>query len=309
MNWQKGVGVKFFIAIYRMCASFHRLVYSLTAWSPFLIKVFDVMIGTVKLRVMKLARYILPNPTNVEAHVLFYNPGDTSLIISLSLGSYEPEVRKTVMQFLQPGMTMIDAGANIGYYTLLAARAVGTGGHVYAFEAVPCTAALLRKNIEVNGYSSQVTIVPKAVIDRSSQVRIFLNYETSGASSMFWGHGEDFVDVEGVSLDEFFSKQGWPPINIIKMDIEGAEKLALKGMRELSQRNPELKLIIEGCVRSTNIGELTIKEVAEALQACGFSRFYLLEDHIREVNIFEEIPNIVPSVRGFGVHLLCEKSD
>lgn len=300
MNWQNNLAMKLLVISYRGYAGFSHLINSCVVWSPFLIRVFDGIRRVVKLRVWKFIVYVLSNPTNIEGHVMFHNR-DQGLIAHLRLGLYEPEVKKTVIQHLKPGMTMIDAGANIGYYTLLAARSVGPHGHVYAFEPVPSTVELLRKNIEANGYSDRVTIVPKAVTNKSSRIRIFKDLNSMGSSSMFaGGHETDFVEIESVGLDEFFSKQAWPPIHVIKMDIEGAEKLALDGMRELSNRNPELKLIVE-----VNL-QYNVEELGKALQTCGFSRFYLLEDDSRIINTLNDITNIP---RGGVVNLLCEKAD
>ncbi|HHT9125287.1 MAG TPA: FkbM family methyltransferase [Candidatus Brocadiia bacterium] len=287
---------------------FRILIQSFIAWSPFLVTIFNETLRIRRWRslqsVLRLFGSTLPNPIDVEGHILFHHSDDINTTIGLGVGDYEPEVRKTVTQFLSPGTTMIDAGANIGYYTLLAARAVGPQGHVYAFEPAPSTVELLRKNVDVNGYSGRVTVVPKAITNKSSKVRIFLDYVHSGTSSMFSdGLAKDAVEVEGVSLDEFFSSKGWPPINIIKMDIEGAEKLALEGMRELVRRNQGLKLIIE-----VNLS-FSVEELFEALQGCRFSRFHLLEDRNRVVDIPKDIPHIISTARGVLVNLLCEKAN
>lgn len=93
------------------------------------------------------------------------------------------------------------------------------------------------------------------------------------------------------------------PINIIKMDIEGAERLALSEMRMLSHKNPELKLILEVNLR------FNVEDVAEVLHACGFSRFCLLENGISEINNFEGLPHIVPFIQRWSVNLLCEKAN
>ena len=305
---QSNLALKFFNTVINSYGGLRLLIKSLISWSPFLVRVFD---GTLRVRrwrllqfVLKLLRFVLPNPINVEGHVLFHHPTDYYAALGLGV-DYEPEVKNTIIQFLRPGMTMIDAGANIGYYTLLAARVVGPHGHVYTFEPAPSTVELLRKNVEVNGYSDRVTIVPKAVTDKSSQIQIFLDEVHSGISSIFSnGHEKDFVEAESVSLDEFFSKKAWHPIHVIKMDIEGAEKLALDGMRELSHRNPELKLIVE-----VNLKRFSLEELVGALQGCGFSRFYLLEHNSRVVNIIKELPHIVPQLESTTVNLLCEKAN
>jgi FkbM family methyltransferase len=200
-------------------------------------------------------------------------------------------------------MTVIDAGANIGYFTLIAARLVGPHGHVYAFEPVPTTAELLRKNIEINGYSDRVTVIQKALTDNASMVRIYLDDLALGISSIMANkQSNNYVDVESISLDGFFREKSWPQIHLVKMDIEGAEKLALNGMKALCRRNPRLSLIIEVNLR------FNVNELFDALLACGFSRFYLLEDHSRLINIPQDIPQIISVSQGILVNLLCKKA-
>lgn len=294
MKIQNSLAVKLIGTIYN---SVSRLIHASVACSPFLTRAFNEV---RRMGRSFTVRFVMPNPITIEGHVLFHNE-DPLLMAPLSIGIYETEIQEIFKEFLRPGMTMIDVGANIGCHTLLAARMVGPQGHVYAFEPVPSLAALLRKNVEVNGYSDRVTIIPKAVTDKSQQVRIFLDMESPASSNMFEiSHKDAFEDAESVSLDEFFSKKAWPPIHFVKMDIEGAEKLALDGMRELSRRNPELILVVE-----VNPKCFSVEEIVEALRACGFSRHYLLWEGDRlVVNTLKDIPHIS---RGGMVNFLCKK--
>src|SRR6266487_4280499 len=177
---------------------------------------------------------VLPNPVRIGEHLFFHRPEDAYIISRLSLDAYEPEVNEQITKLLQPGMIMVDVGANVGWYTLLAARAVDASGCVYAFEASPSTVEVLRKNVAASGHSN-IKIISKGVTNKAGKVPFFVE-DASGASSLFSsGHEVTRTEVEAISLDEFFQKEDWPPVHLVKIDIEGAEKLALDGMRQLSQ--------------------------------------------------------------------------
>lgn len=158
---------------------------------------------------------------------------------------YKRLTRELFKGLIKPGMRVIDLGAHIGYFTLLAARLVGKQGKVFAFEPAPNTYALLTRNIALNGYKNIVP-VQKAVSNKMGQVRLFL----SGYDSMFhsiYGHndsGEESIWVDVVSLDEFFEDKDIP-VDFIKMDVEGAETAALEGMDKLIKRSPNLTIITE----------------------------------------------------------------
>ncbi|MGB3615615.1 MAG: FkbM family methyltransferase, partial [Elainellaceae cyanobacterium] len=103
---------------------------------------------------------------------LIVNTDDISLSPHLlSEGKWEPWVTRVFQQQITPGMTVVDVGANIGYYTTLAASLVTQTGHVYGFEASPDLSRILWKNANINGMSDQVTVVNKAVYDRTTTLQ------------------------------------------------------------------------------------------------------------------------------------------
>lgn len=164
------------------------------------------------------------------------------------LGTYETELQEIVRDFVRPGQVVYDVGANIGYISLLMARAVGSRGQVFAFEALPDNVARLRENLALNDFASGVEVVPAAVVDRGGQVRFLVHDSTSmgkvdgsvGRSNQQYP-GE--LWVAGVSLDEFVFTQGRPAPDVVKMDIEGGEVLALPGMQRILQTHPPLLLV------------------------------------------------------------------
>jgi len=164
-----------------------------------------------------------------------------SYIISPTWEEFMTQILKKVVK---EGDNVLDLGANLGYYTLLTARLVGSKGKVYAFEPEPRNYKLLTKNIELNGYDN-VIATQKAVSDTTGKVKLFLNNRDSGAHTIRTGSDNDeFIEVESVALDEFFKDTKYP-INVIKMDIEGAEMAALAGMKRIIRENENLKIFIE----------------------------------------------------------------
>jgi len=163
------------------------------------------------------------------------------------LGTYEPELEATVYELVPPGTIAYDVGANIGYVSLLLARAVGAKGHVFAFEALPENIKRLHANISFNGMETQVTVIAAAVGAGPEPVR-FLVHESGGMGKAEGSGGRAAsytaaITVPGISLDEFVYRQGNQPPQVVKMDIEGGEMLALPGMRRLLAEVRPLMLV------------------------------------------------------------------
>ena len=168
------------------------------------------------------------------------------------LGTYEPELQAAAAQFIQPGSVIFDVGANIGYISLLLARLAGSGGKVISFEALPSNLERLRANLELNDFARQVEVVPAAVVDRRRSVR-FLVGPSGGMGKAEGSAGRqdydyaDSIEIQGISLDDFVYDQGNPPPDVVKMDIEGGEVMALPGMRQLlSEKHPLIFLELHG---------------------------------------------------------------
>lgn len=184
------------------------------------------------------------------------------------LGTYEPALQTALQEALLPGMVAYDVGANIGYLTLLMARAVGTGGQVFAFEALPANVERLRRNVELNDLQDRVTVVAAAVLDRPGTVRFLLG-PSGGTGKAEGSAGREFtargiIEVPAVALDDFIYSQGHPAPQVLKMDIEGGEVRAFAGMKETLQRaRPLLFLELHG--------QRSARVAWETLTACDYS--------------------------------------
>lgn len=168
------------------------------------------------------------------------------------LGTYETDLQDAIADLARKGMIAYDIGANIGYISLLLARAVGKSGRVFSFEALPANLERLRMNIELNALQSQIQIAPFAVIDETKKVE-FLVGPSGGMGKAVGSTGRteyvygEKIEVQGISLDQFVYQDENPIPDLIKLDIEGGETLALPGMRRLlAEAKPVVLLELHG---------------------------------------------------------------
>ncbi len=156
----------------------------------------------------------------------------------MAFGLYELDTARVIKRVLRRGDTFIDGGANIGYFTLIAAKAVGPSGRVHAFEPQPDNRRRLAEHVELNGLGDVVTIHPVALSDRPGEVELhtFENPAANHGQSTFFAGSQATrkVTVKTVRLDDYL-----PEVTprLIKLDIEGAEPLAISGMHETLRRH------------------------------------------------------------------------
>lgn len=158
-----------------------------------------------------------------------------------------------VRDYLRPGDGFVDVGANIGVYTLLAASRVGPQGRVASFEPGPSTLVRLRENIALNGLRN-VEVHPYAVSDRSGTVSFDAGASTTARLVSDGAAAPGVTEVKSVRLDDALPAGPW---SLGKMDIEGAEPLALQGAeRLLAEMNPPVWLMeVNGCLHRYGFSE------------------------------------------------------
>lgn len=155
--------------------------------------------------------------------------------------NYEPHVIRTLKKYLRKGDTFVDVGANIGFFALWAASIVGPKGRVFAFEPNKANCQLFRLSIAANRFEDYLELHPVAVADKIQQ----LKFVSAGVNSN--GHlvGTDEVDlglapveiIDAITLDSALAD--CRQINVVKMDIEGAEAMAWQGMQQIiGQHHP-----------------------------------------------------------------------
>ena len=217
--------------------------------------------------------------TKKEKHKIFLDANDSlHLSVHESFEDLESEImRKNVRE----GDLVLDIGANIGYYSLLLAKLVGGNGKVYSFEPEPSNFALLKKNIEVNGYKNIIPI-QKAVSESNRKIKFYLEKENFGAHKIHNSNKKmNSIEVDSVKLDSFF-KNKKQKINFIKMDIEGAEGKAIQGMQNLIKTNKNLKIILEFTpvsLRECGVGPEELFKMLKEFKS------YNIDEHKNKINL------------------------
>ncbi|WP_119460994.1 FkbM family methyltransferase [Rhodospirillaceae bacterium SYSU D60014] len=172
---------------------------------------------------------------NVSASSTFY------------FGFSEPAFHKFLSAYLQPGMTVVDIGANVGAYTLLAAKRVGPGGRVVAFEAAPQIYRFLMENVDRNRFGN-VVVENVAVGQAEGHLRFTVQAGDLGKShvhSPLEDDGVEVIDISVIDLDGYCSRSGLRRIDYMKIDVEGYEMPVLRGARRTLADNPTMLVQME----------------------------------------------------------------
>ena len=189
-------------------------------------------------------------------------------------GQYEPQETMLMHALLTPGMTFVDVGANWGYFTLLAAHLVGTRGRVLSLEPDPRLFPKLRDNVARNNLQ-QVTVLPIAAAAKPGTLLLAGYNEADGnfGLSRVVSHGSanaQTFPVEARPLDEIFDIYGVTNIDLLKMDIEGAEGFALAGLLQALSTHRIHRLLVE--LHPAQLAEHghTVEDIGKQLSAMGY---------------------------------------
>jgi len=217
-----------------------------------------------------LARRLRPDSVRAGDVRLEIDPHDH--LDLTGTGVHEEFTTKLLLRELQPGDTALDLGAHIGYFTLHFARRVGPEGRVYAFEPHPDSFRILTRNVE-NHDLDQVVREEKAVLEGSCLRRMFGGDARSADHRLFARNPhEPSIRVECVSLDEYFGPSP-PPVDLVKMDLQGAEGRALKGMKNCLDTWSSLALLLEYWPYGLRRSDSDPGEVLRGLESRGFQLY------------------------------------
>jgi FkbM family methyltransferase len=193
---------------------------------------------------------------------MYVSPKDNGLGPHLMLDGYWEAWNTRVMaETVKPGMVCIDAGANIGYFTVLMADLAGPTGKVVAAEPIPATRSLLQQNIDVNGFGNFTTVTGDAFGAEAGQVNLFvppgepknaliLDVDTY---SDWEKHSVPVTPIDDLGLDR---------VDFVKIDVEGAEMDVWRGMQKTLDRNPQITIMMEvNCARYPNEAPAFLRDI------------------------------------------------
>tara|TARA_B100001750_G_C15513174_1_gene605103 strand:+ start:815 stop:1708 length:894 start_codon:yes stop_codon:yes gene_type:complete len=239
----------------------------------------------------------------------------------LLTGVHEERTTAIVKKELDKGMTIIEVGANIGYYSLLESRIIGEKGVVHAIEPVPDNFQKLTSNIELNNKSN---IIPYnfAISNKAGSADFFLTDESNwgsmvdpksdfiskSMSTKLQKRHKDKISVETKTLDQFVKDEEIQEVNLVRMDIEGYEIQALDGMKRLLQDSTNLRLLIEVHNKIFTDPKDALGPTFEMLLGYGFEPKILIAKKDELYNIEpNQFVDTITSYKDICCHLLMEK--
>ena len=194
---------------------------------------------------------------------------------NIAKGVYEPHVTAAIRRVLRPGDTFVDLGANVGYFSLMAATLVGRMGHVIGFEARPDNVALAKRSVRKNGFEN-VTIHSLAVAEKEKVLKMAAPEHTSLSVVVDASRADcqdGFVEIRAVAVDDMLG--GLADVDVVKMDIDGGELQAVQGMRETLRRCRPILFFEFSPFTLEAYGQIKPEELITEIQSLGYQIFAL----------------------------------
>ena len=216
-------------------------------------------------------------------YLVYVDVKDVGIGARLALdGFWEAWITAAIARTVQPGWRCVDVGANHGYYTLVLADAAGPEGRVVAIEPSPRAAGLLEMTVELNGFEGFTTVLQQVAADRGGSIalRIPEHHGMNASIREDIVESGETVSVEATTLDELLAE--WPRVDLVKIDVEGAEELVWRGMRDVVDLNPAITILLE--VNSSRYDDA--KAFYRELEGCGFPLRYVdFDGEIKAIDI------------------------
>ncbi len=208
-----------------------------------------------------------------------HNSGDAHVSRQIEeQGIWEPFEGELFRQLLRPGDRCLDIGANIGYFSVLAAECVGEEGEVFSFEPEPANAALLRENIALNGLQDRCYIEELALADSSGEASLYLSDDNFGDHQLQADTARQQVTIKLLPGDDFFRSHPGPA-RLVKIDTQGSEHRVVRGLLQyLRDCGADLHILIELTPYSLRMAGSIGAALIGSLQSLGLPFFIV--DHI-----------------------------
>ena len=211
----------------------------------------------------------------------------------LLFGTREVDHKIMLERALRPGMTVLDIGANIGYYALMELGLIGESGRLVAVEPAPANVDLLKQSLALNGYD-HVAVVQGAISDRLGQRAFFLSHMSNLNTFHAVGTGAAHLSGETIMVDTFTVPQvmaSHGPPDLVRMDVEGHEVEVINGMMDAIEAGEMTPMIIF----ETHISRYSPEHNMETALRALFARGY----RIRSLSSSSESGTAIVDARGY----------
>jgi FkbM family methyltransferase len=177
---------------------------------------------------------------------IYLDVRESPMMLARVLRAYEPAKVAALRRLMQPGSVFVDVGGNKGDFSLIAAKAAGDAGRVLCIEPEPANVAWIRRSVARNRYSS-VEVVPVALSDHDGEATLHLG-EKSGWHTLVGGGpvasvGEITVPIR--TLDGVLAERGIQSVDVVKIDVEGAEDAVLAGAEQTLRNSSRVTLLLD----------------------------------------------------------------
>jgi FkbM family methyltransferase len=198
------------------------------------------------------------------------------------LGTFEPYCLSYLHRCAGKGSTIVDVGANVGFYTIESSLSVGPTGRVISIEAAPSHVRSIRENVRLNEFEN-VKVIETAVGDTNGEAVLTLpSGDNLGAFTLGRVIGEQAYSVTVKRIDDILQEQGTASVDFIKMDIEGSELRALRGAEQTLKSDRPAILLELNSAALQRCGS-SVAEVKEFLDRHGYKGWILTRTTARPI--------------------------
>jgi len=221
---------------------------------------------------------------------IFLNIRESPQMLARALGMYECNKTEAIIALLRRGMTFVDVGVNKGDFTLLGSTLVGANGKVFCFEPEPTNCYWIRRSIDLNGYNN-ISLSELALGDVNGHAELYLGRK-SGWHTLIPQQPErdaGFIVVKKRTLDDFITEICQDHVDMIKIDVEGAELQVLRGAGRTLSKNKQVVLLIDIHPR---LG-VNPREVCDLLTELGFSIYQMKKPFDLPVEDYDSLSELL----------------
>jgi FkbM family methyltransferase len=216
-----------------------------------------------------IIRSILPKQVRSGCAVTVLNPNDPVISGALAFRVYEKSETAFLKRTFFPGMVFLDIGANIGYYTALAGHIAGPTGRVVALEPDPESFTYLMRTIRANEFTN-VTPFQGAAWDRVGSAQLHISGHNRGDNRLYANElASDVVTIRTTTVDALLEEIGIASVDVIKMDVQGAEGWALNGMKGILAQSKPITVLTEFWPEGLRQAKTEPREFLSTLESLG----------------------------------------